>query len=157
MIHLELQTEIAAPLERCFDLARSIDLHTRSTSWTGEQAIAGITSGLIGSGQEVTWKGRHFGLVLEHTSRITEYDRPRYFRDQMVKGQFRSFDHEHFFEKHEAKTLMRDVVRFEAPLGFVGRVAEKLILENHIRKLLLRRNEHIRRVAEGEDWKGYVV
>jgi ligand-binding SRPBCC domain-containing protein len=157
VIHLELITEIAAPLERCFDLARSIDLHTKSTSWTGEQAIAGVTSGMIGLGQEVTWEGRHFGLTIQHTSRITEYDRPRYFQDQMIKGRFRSFCHDHFFEQHEGKTLMRDVVRFEAPLGFLGRVAERLILENHIREFLLRRNEHIRHTAEREDWKVYLV
>jgi ligand-binding SRPBCC domain-containing protein len=157
VIRLELITEITAPLERCFDLARSIDLHTSSVNWTGEQAIAGITSGLIGSGQEVMWEGRHFGLAFQHTSRITEYDRPRYFRDEMVKGQFRSFCHDHFFEQHEARTLMRDVVRFEAPFGFLGRLAEKLMLENHLKELLLRRNEHIRRTAEGDDWKLYLV
>ena len=56
MTRIELVTSIKAPAERCFDLARSIDLHMASTSGTGEQAIAGITSGLIGLGQEVTWR-----------------------------------------------------------------------------------------------------
>jgi len=54
MIRIDLVTRIAAPVERCFDLARSIDLHMASTDRTGEQAIAGITSGLIGLEQEVT-------------------------------------------------------------------------------------------------------
>jgi len=49
-----------------------------STNWTGERAIAGVTSGLIGLGEEVTWEGHHFGLKLQHTSRITAYDRPHY-------------------------------------------------------------------------------
>jgi hypothetical protein len=51
MTRIVLLTSIAAPIERCFDLARSIDLHMASTNWSGERAIAGVTSGLIGAGQ----------------------------------------------------------------------------------------------------------
>src|ERR1041385_5526756 len=91
MIHLTLETFIAASVDRCFDLSPSIDLHMASTDWTGERAIAGVTSGLIGFGQQVTWEERHFGFKLHHTSRITEYDRPHHFQDCMVRGRFKSF------------------------------------------------------------------
>ena len=80
MVRIELTTEIAAPRERCFDLARSIDLHLLSTQGTGERTIAGVTSGLIGLGQEVTWQGRHLGFRVTHQSRITQYRRPTTFR-----------------------------------------------------------------------------
>lgn len=106
---VELETRIAAPLERCFLLSLSIDLHMDSTAHTGERAIAGVTHGIIGPNQMVTWRGRHFGLMLEHTSLIDRYDLPRYFRDVMIKGHFRSFEHEHFFEEAtDGDTLMRD-------------------------------------------------
>jgi ligand-binding SRPBCC domain-containing protein len=156
VIRLELLTEIAAPLERCFDLSRSIDLHVRSVGWTGERAIVGVTSGLIGPGQHVTWKGRHFGLQMKHSSRITEYIRPTFFRDEMIKGQFRSFCHDHFFDGRGTITLMKDVVQFEAPLSLVGWVAERLVLRSYVEELLMKRNEHIRSVAEGEDWQLYL-
>ncbi|MCU1270918.1 MAG: hypothetical protein JWN74_2212 [Acidobacteriaceae bacterium] len=156
MIRLELLTEIAAPLDRCFDLSRSIDLHVRSVNWTGERAIAGVTAGLIGPGQNVTWRGRHFGLEMEHSSRITEYTRPTFFRDEMIKGGFRSFCHDHFFEERGAITLMKDVLQFEAPLHLVGWIAERLVLRSYLEKLLIKRNEHIRSVAEGGDWKLYL-
>lgn len=42
-----LHTQINAPIERCFDLSRSIDLHKISTAHTKEEAINGVTSGLI--------------------------------------------------------------------------------------------------------------
>jgi hypothetical protein len=51
---IELATFIAAPVERVFDLARSIDLHAHSVSSTGERALAGVTSGLINLNEEVT-------------------------------------------------------------------------------------------------------
>ena len=157
MICIELVTRIVAPIERCFDLARSIDLHMASTNWTGERAIAGITSGLIGPEQEVTWKGRHFGVLITHTSRITACDRPKYFQDCMVRGLFRSFRHDHFFEVHDdGATLMKDMMQFEAPFGALGSLVERVVLKRHMLGLLARRNQHLRRVAESDEWRRYL-
>ena len=150
-----MTTVIEAPTERCFDLSRSVDLHTASTHRTGERAIAGVTAGLIGLGQEVTWSGRHFGFRVTHTSRITALEFPKYFQDSMVRGMFRSFCHDHYFETSEGRTLMKDVLMFEAPLGLLGRAAERLVLQNHTRRLPERRNVSIRRAAESEKWRDY--
>jgi ligand-binding SRPBCC domain-containing protein len=156
MVRIELITRIVAPIERCFDLSRSIDLHMASTNWTGERAIAGITSGLIGFDQTVTWQGRHFGLRVHHTSRITVFDRPRHFQDCMVRGVFKSFCHDHYFENISGKTRMRDFMQFEAPWGLVGHLFEG-VLDRHMRALLDRRNECIKRVAESREWRGLLL
>jgi len=157
VVRIELATDIAAPRERCFDLARSIDLHLLSTGPTGEKAIAGVTSGLIGLGQEVTWQGRHLGFRITHQSRITQYQRPDHFQDRMVAGRFRHFCHDHYFEQTGPEnTTMRDSLEFEAPMGFLGRIVETMLLKTHLRELLERRNECIKRVAESNDWKRYL-
>lgn len=156
LVRIELSTAIAAPVERCFDLARSIDLHMASTDGTGERAIAGVTSGLIGPGQEVTWSGRHFGLRVTHTSRITAYERPGYFQDSMMRGMFRSFCHDHYFEVDGRGAVMRDVMEFGAPFGPLGKVVERLLLDRHMRRLLARRNQMIKRTAEGDEWRRYL-
>jgi ligand-binding SRPBCC domain-containing protein len=146
---IELETKIAAPPERCFLLSLSIDLHMESTAPTRERAVAGVMHGIIGLNQTVTWRGRHFGLMLEHTSLIDHYDPPHYFRDIMVKGHFRSFEHEHFFEAAEnGGTLMRDKLRFTAPCGPLGWLAERLLLRRYFARFLSDRNAVIRRVAE---------
>ena len=155
MVRIELVTNIAAPIERCFDLSRSIDLHLASTDWTGERAIAGTTSGLIGFDQTVTWQGRHFGFKVRHTSRISACDRPRYFQDCMLRGAFKSFCHDHYFENISGETRMRDSMQFEAPWGFVGHLFEG-VLDRHMRVLLDRRNKCIKRVAESHEWKDFL-
>jgi len=86
---IELTTSIRAPREVGFDLARDLDLHLRSMAHTGERAVAGRTNGLIGPGEEVTWRARHFGVVHHHASRITAFEPPSYFRDSMVAGSSR--------------------------------------------------------------------
>jgi hypothetical protein len=88
MTKIELTTRINAPIEPCFDLARSINLHMESTKQTGERAVAGRTSGLIGLGETVTWRAKHLGTWQTLTSKITEFDYPNHFTDEMVKGAF---------------------------------------------------------------------
>jgi ligand-binding SRPBCC domain-containing protein len=155
MVRIELVTNIAAPVERCFDLSRSIDLHMASTDWTGERAIAGVTSGLIGLDQEVTWQGRHFGLSIQHTSRIAAFDRPWHFQDCMVRGAFRSFCHDHCFQSIPGETRMRDLMVFETPLRLLAGLVES-VLDRHMRSLLDRRNLCIKRVAESDAWRDFL-
>jgi ligand-binding SRPBCC domain-containing protein len=157
MTRIELRTSIRAPRERCFDLARSVELHVRSTAATGEMAIAGRTSGLLGPGDEVTWRARHFGVRQTLTSRITAYDRPAFFRDSMVRGAFARLDHDHRFTDDGAGgTLMDDVFEFTAPGGLLGRFVERLVLHRYLLRLLLARNEMIKTAAESDAWRAYV-
>ena len=145
---IQLHTRIRAPLQRCFDLARSVDLHLESTRGTGEQAVAGVTHGLLGPGDQVTWRARHFGVWQELTSCITAFDPPRHFRDSMVRGAFARFDHDHFFVADGDYTNMRDVFDFTSPLGPLGRIADALVLTRYMRRFLAERNRVVKQVAE---------
>src|ERR1700744_3953506 len=145
---IELSTPINAPIERCFDLARSIDLHMESTKQTGEIAVAGRTGGLIELGETVTWRAKHFGIWQTLTSKITEFKYPDYFTDEMVSGAFKSFRHEHLFFAVNNQTVMKDIFIFESPLGWLGRLANYLFLWRYMQNLLEKRNEVIKRAAE---------
>ena len=68
---IELETVVAAPIERVFDLCRCIELHVRSTDATSEIPVAGVTSGLMGPDDEVTWEATHLGVRQRLTSRIS--------------------------------------------------------------------------------------
>jgi ligand-binding SRPBCC domain-containing protein len=145
---IELITIINAPIEKCFDLARSIDLHTESTKQTGEQAIAGRTSGFIELNETVTWRAKHFGIWQTLTSKITEFDRPNFFADEMANGAFKSFRHEHYFLSRHEQTLMKDIFVFESPAGIFGKLFNWLLLTRYMTKLLLIRNKVIKAAAE---------
>lgn len=145
---IRIELWVAATPERCFDAARDLDLHLRSMAHTNERAVGGRTSGLIELGEEVTWRARHFGVVQHFTSRITAFDRPRHFRDEMQRGAFRSFVHDHFFEVEGEGTKMVDVLVFAAPLGVLGRIAEKLFLRRYLTRLLANRAAIIKECVE---------
>ena len=131
------------PRLELFDLARSVDAHKESMAESREDAIAGVTSGLISLGEEVTWRAWHFGLPLHMTSRITELQSPEFFVDEQVRGPFRRFRHVHEFREDAAGTTMVDRIEFEAPFGFLGRLIERLVLAHYLQKLIEARNRHL--------------
>ena len=159
MVSIEEITPIHAPLERCFDLARSVEVHLAGNLHYGENAVAeaGATSGLLGPGDRVTWRARHFWITWTLTSRITAFDRPSSFQDVMLRGPFRLMRHDHFFRALPGGvTQMRDVFCFAAPLPVLGRLAEIAFLRAYMRRLLHERNLVIQQIAESDDWRRYL-
>ena len=150
---IEIVLDISAPIERVFDLSRSIDLHMISTKQSNEQAIAGKTSGLIEFGESVTWRAKHVGLYQHLTSKITEFNRPFSFTDEMVSGAFKSFKHQHVFKTTNKGTQMSDIFKYTTPCGALGRLADKLFLEKYMTRLLSRRVEVIKKYAESDLWE----
>lgn len=146
---IELTTNIRAPVQRCFDLSRSIELHTETTRQTGEQAVAGVTKGLIGLGETVTWRAKHFGIWQQLTSRITAMEAPYHFRDEQIKGAFKKIVHDHYFSGAGDHTIMKDRFYFESPGGTLGSLFNKLVLTRYTRRFLVERNAIIKDYAEG--------
>jgi ligand-binding SRPBCC domain-containing protein len=151
-----LETIIRAPVERCFDLSRSIDLHLASTNGSNEKAVAGRLKGLISEGETVTWEATHFFVRQLLTTKITSMQRPFRFYDVMQKGAFKSMEHEHLFHDHNGSTLMKDIFIYETPYGLFGRLFNKLVLRRYMKALLKERNQTIKSVAESDRWKKFV-
>lgn len=153
---IKLQTEIVAPPERVFDLARSVNLHLESSGDTGERVVEGKLNGLLDDGEQATWEARHFAVRMRLTSRVIEFDRPRRFVSTMLRGPFKRIYHEHIFEPTTSGTRMIDRFDFEAPLGILGRIAEVLFVKGHMTRYLKKRNAVIKGIAESERWRDYV-
>ena len=153
MVTIRKVTWVNAPVERCFKLSTSVDLHVDSAKASGERAVEGVTRGLIGEGETVKWSGRHFGLRWTHTSRIDGWRPYSYFRDVMVAGAFRYYEHEHHFAAMNDGTRIRDeaFTRWGVLAGLSG-----LFLRRHLTRFLRHRNLVIKRVAESEEWRRYL-
>lgn len=142
-------TDIQAPIETVFDLSRSIEIHEKGQVTKREKAVAGRTTGLIEHGEFVTWEAVHFGIKQQLTSKITLMEKPTHFRDSMVAGAFKRFDHDHIFESQaNGITRMIDVFDYTSPLGLLGKLADQLFLIKYMHRLLTERNLVIKQAAE---------
>lgn len=145
---IHLTTHINAPVNKCFELSISVDVHQQSTGNTREKAIAGVTSGMMELNDTVTWEAIHFGVKQKLTSKITKYQYPFYFVDEMVSGAFKKIYHQHVFTETGNTTTMTDIFEYAAPLGVFGKLAEKLFLNRYLKNFLIERNNYIKLLAE---------
>ena len=157
MPKIHITTFIAAPVDRVFDLSRSINLHTISTAGTNEKAIAGVTTGLININETVTWQAKHLFKTRQHVSKITAMNSPVDFTDEMVTGDFKSFVHHHHFKPIQNGTIMIDVLYFESPYGIIGRWFNKIFLTSYLKRFLVKRNSIIKEYAETGKWKAVLL
>ena len=146
LIHVE--TRIAAPIERCFDLMRSVDFHAESAAQTKERVVAGKTCGLLDVGDTVTFEAVHLGVRQRLTVRITRCDRPRVFEDVMVRGAFDALSHRHTFREEHGGTVMVDDFYSTSPLGPLGVLVDWLFLKRYMRRFLRDRMDYLKQAAE---------
>ena len=157
MPRIELETTIEAAIDVVFDLSRSIDFHQDSLPESKEKAIAGRMTGLLELNESVTWEASHLGIRQKLTSRITAFERPVYFRDSMVSGAFKRFDHDHRFQKLKSKEIrVVDVFDYDSPLGLIGKCIDILFLERYMRNLIIGRNRKLKKCAESDSWQSYL-
>lgn len=64
----------------------------------------------------------------------------------MTPGMFSSFEHDHRFHQQDGETVMRDELRFSAPLGILGRTVERFALRNYLTRFLRERNQFVKEV-----------
>jgi ligand-binding SRPBCC domain-containing protein len=145
---------INAPIERCFQLSTNIALVGRTL---GMRPIEGKTDGMIGEGDRLVWAGWKFGFPQMHESLVTGYERPVFFQDTMGRGRFRRFQHDHYLIEIDGHTLLNDKLRFTLSFGWPGKVVARYVAVPYLCRLLRRRMLLLKRVAETEEWRRYLV
>lgn len=97
-----------------------------------------ITSG--NSGQEIypgmiiTYKVTPLpGLRVTWVTEISHVKEPEYFIDDQKSGPFRLWHHQHHFMAVDDGVEMTDIVTYAAPLGWLGLLAEKLVIGRRVR------------------------
>jgi len=156
MSFIQLTTLIEAPIERVFDLSRSVELHRSSMQHHNEKCTAGKLAGLLELNDTVTWQARHLFKERSLTIKITALQKPFSFIDEQVSGDFVSLKHEHYFKPIQNGTIMIDQFRFATPYGTIGKWVNRFYLTAYLKNLLEQRNRFIKEVAESNKWKSYL-
>lgn len=153
MASIHLTTFVAAPIERVFDLSRSIDLHKKSMSKIKEEAVSGVTFGLINIDETVTWKAKVLLKNRYLRVKITEMNRPHSFTDISVSGALKNMKHEHHFKSIQNGTLMIDIFNYSLGYGSLGKFVNSIYVGRFLEKLFEQRNAIIKEYAETDKWK----
>lgn len=150
MRRIQVETVIAAAIEHCFDLARSVDIQQQSMARTGDRAVAGVTTGRMARDDFVTWETKHFGMRYRITSRITAYEPPYRFVLDQINGPFSTFRHIHEFRPEGESTRMISALEYQPPYGRIGSLGDRQFLRRYLLHLLETRNAFVKSVAESD-------
>lgn len=148
MTIIKHEISINAPIQVCFDAARTVEVHAGKTLLTKQKAIGGVTFGLMEYGDFVTWQTIHFGIKQKMTSEIIEMVKPYKFTDAMVQGVFRSFTHTHEFIERGTETIMKDTFSYSLPFGIPGKIANRLFLKSYMTRFIAGHADRVKKVAE---------
>jgi len=61
------------------------------TPGSSDDPLGGVTTGLVGPGEQVTWRAKHFGLWHDLTSKATVVEPPTYFQENPIDGDASNF------------------------------------------------------------------
>jgi ligand-binding SRPBCC domain-containing protein len=142
-------TLIHAPVNTVFTLARDVAQHAAALVTTGERAVEpGRTEGLLELGDLYCLRAKHLGLPWSVDVRIITLDEDELIASTQIRGPFRRLEHEHRFVVTGAGTLLTDEVRWVAPAGLLGKLADEIVLRRRLLWILTVRNAHLKRWAE---------
>ncbi|MEC1523813.1 SRPBCC family protein [Neobacillus niacini] len=145
---LEHKQFIHAPIEVCFDVARGFGIHPQTPLKGTGKTVGGLTEGLPGEGDCVTWECVNFGIKQRITSRIIFMEKPHSFVEKMVKGPFKTFIYIHQFIEEEKGTTMIDHIQYHLWLGPIGVLMDKWFLAKYFKKIIVTRSIELKEAAE---------
>tara|TARA_B100000795_G_C22703020_1_gene400423 strand:+ start:158 stop:628 length:471 start_codon:yes stop_codon:yes gene_type:complete len=72
---------------------------------------------------------------------ITHINEGVFFIDEQRMGPYKLWHHQHFIEEIPGGVLMKDIVSYIPPFGFVGVIANKLFIKDKLNQIFAFRNQ----------------
>jgi ligand-binding SRPBCC domain-containing protein len=108
--------------------------------------ILSISDPPMQHGTTIEYRIRPFGVPQRWLTKIVEYEPARSFVDLQKDGPYRYWRHKHTFRDDGGRTLMTDRVEFQMPVGVLGRLAHRLVVDRELRRIFDYRADVIARL-----------
>ena len=73
-----------------------------------------------------------FGIKTTWVTEITHVKYRKYFIDEQRIGPYKIWHHQHFLESTQSGTLMSDIVSYQPPFGFLGSIANNILIKKKL-------------------------
>ncbi len=73
-----------------------------------------------------------FGIKMRWVTEITQVEEKRYFVDEQRSGPYSMWHHQHILEEVEGGVLMKDIVSYKPPMGFLGAIANRVMIRRQL-------------------------
>jgi ligand-binding SRPBCC domain-containing protein len=83
------------------------------------------------------------GIPMNWITEIKTVKNHSFFVDEQRKGPYRIWHHEHHFKEVEGGVEMTDIVSYELPLGFLGRLMHPILVKNKLKEIFEYRRQKV--------------
>lgn len=146
----EAALDLAHPPERVFTFFERAGNLARITPPELHLTLITPPDTRIGAGSRIDYRLRLLGVPFGWTTLIAEWDPPRSFVDEQVRGPYALWVHRHAFEATDGGkgTRIRDRVRYRLPLSPLGDIAQ-LLVARQVRRIFEYREKALAEALSG--------
>jgi hypothetical protein len=101
-------------------------------------------------GAEIDYQLRLYGITFRWKTIIEDFEPPIRFVDTQARGPYRLWHHTHEFYETRQGVMMIDRVRYQLPLGILGRCAHACFVQGTLEKIFDYRQEKIAELLPDE-------
>ncbi|MDA3823788.1 MAG: SRPBCC family protein [Bacteroidales bacterium] len=83
------------------------------------------------------------GIKMTWVTEITQVIDKKYFVDEQRVGPYAMWHHEHVIEEIEGGVIMKDIISYKPPMGFLGSIANTLMIKRQLKSIFDYRNKAI--------------
>ena len=86
------------------------------------------------------------GIKIKWVTEITQVIRNNYFIDEQRFGPYSFWHHKHFIKEIDNGILMDDVIHYKIPFGLIGRILNKIYVQNKLDKIFKYRENKLNEI-----------
>ena len=86
------------------------------------------------------------GIAMHWQTKICKVQKHKVFADTQLKGPYKLWEHTHTFEPLNDGVLMKDVINYELPFGFLGNIAHALLVKKKIENIFAYRKSILEKI-----------
>lgn len=86
------------------------------------------------------------GIAMHWQTKIRDVEKHKVFADSQLKGPYKSWEHTHTFEEINNGVLMKDIINYELPFGFIGDIAHTLLVKKKIENIFAYRKSVLEKI-----------
>jgi len=141
--YLKKQQWIARPVDEVFRFFSEVkNLEVITPPWLKFEVVKASTPD-IQKDTLIDYKLKIRGVPVRWQSKIESWDRGTRFVDIQTKGPYKYWHHTHTFEAFAGGTLMTDIVRFQVPMGWFGKLLIGKLVQKDVETIFKFRQEKI--------------
>ncbi len=144
------EQEVDLPIDKCWNFFSKPDnLQIITPDYMGFNMTSPIQEDSMYAGQIISYKVAPVaGIRMNWVTEITHVQEGRFFVDEQRFGPYRFWHHQHHFIEKGSGTVMKDIVSYKLPLGFLGRIGHSLLVKPKLLDIFEYRKKAVHQIVK---------